>query len=93
MLVSCSTSLSDAGRKVIIVQSHEVVKDMEMLGIVEGSSSVTGARIRSGRVYAMNDALNKAAKLGATHFHVQQHSGHYMSWSVGVRGIAYRDKK
>lgn len=92
VLTSCSTSLDEEAKHIIIVKDHSKVKDMEKLGLAEGSSSKTGAFVKSGRKSAMNEALNKAADMGGTHFYIQEHWGHYMSWSVGVRGIVYKDK-
>lgn len=91
-LASCTTSLTNEAREIIIVKDYNIVKDMKNLGVTEGSSSRTGMQVKSGRKNALNEALNKAADLGATHYYIQEHWGHYMSWSVGVRGIAYRNK-
>lgn len=91
-LTSCTTALNNEAKEIIIVKNYDSVKNMKKLGITEGSSSRTGIQVKSGRKNALNEALNKAADLGASHYYIQEHWGHYMSWSVGVRGIAYKDK-
>jgi Domain of unknown function (DUF4156) len=86
----CSTGLTQQG-SMIKIASHEEVKGYKYLGVVEGSSVLTGVAEDSGYRNALNEAMNKAAALGATHLVLDEKSEpHYWRTSEVVRGEAYR---
>jgi hypothetical protein len=63
------------------------------LGVVEGSSTLTGVAKESGYRSALNEAMNNAATLGATHLVLDDRSKpRYWSTSIIVRGEAYREQ-
>jgi hypothetical protein len=51
----------------IKISTPEEVRGFEYLGMVEGSSTLSGIARESGFRNAVNEALNKAASMGATH--------------------------
>ena len=66
----CATTLSDRASRVRWADSPQQIAGCESLGMVEGSSTQTGAaNISTGRNNARNEALERAASRGATHVH------------------------
>ena len=77
----------------IKVSTKDEVKGFEYLGIVEGSSSMTGVARDTGFRSALNEVMNKAAKLGATNIVLDEKSeSKYWTTSENVRAEAYRNK-
>ena len=69
----------------------EEVKGYKYLGVVEASSELTGVAKESGFRNALNETMNKAAALGATHLVLDERSEpRYWVTSIIVRGEAYR---
>jgi hypothetical protein len=91
LVAGCATSDLSSRGAMIKVTSEQTVKDYKFLGVVEGSSSLTGVAKESGYRNALNEAMNKAAELGATHLVLDDRSKpRYWSTSIVVRGEAYR---
>jgi S1-C subfamily serine protease len=68
MAMACSSTLSERASTIRWVDQPDQIAGCTQLGIVEGSSTQTGtANIATGRNNARNEALEKAAKKGATH--------------------------
>lgn len=66
----CATTLSDRASRIRWVDQPEAVAGCDFVGIVDGSSTQSGvANISTGRNNARNEALERAAKKGATHIH------------------------
>jgi len=87
---ACATSMTPEASK-IKVSTKDEIKGFEYLGIVEGSSSMTGVARDTGFRSALNEAMNKAAKLGATNIVLDEKSeAKYWSTSENVRAEAYR---
>ncbi len=75
------------------VATAEEVKGFEYLGVVEASSALTGMAKESGYRNALNEAMNKASALGATHLVLDERSKpRYWTTSIIVRAEAYRPK-
>lgn len=93
-LTSCATELSTRASRVYMVsavQVHKVEGDCEYLGSVTGSSFFWGGCCLSYLAWrdvaynnALNELLDNAAELGATHVFVNLGTGE------GLRGDAYR---
>ena len=89
----CSTALTQQGAMIRVTTAQEV-KGFKYLGVVEASSSLTGVAKESGYRNALNEAMNKAAALGATHLVLDEGSTpRYWSTSEIVRGEAYRSEQ
>ena len=92
-VAGCATALTQQG-SMIKLASAEEVKGFKYLGVVEGTSSQTGIAKESGYRNALNEAMNKAAALGATHLVLDQNSqSRYWTMSEIVRGEAYRSEQ
>lgn len=73
------------------VSGAEEVKSYKYLGVVESSSPLTGVARESGYRNALNDVMNKAADLGATHIVLDERSKpRYWTTSIIVRAEAYQ---
>ncbi len=90
ILTSCSTSLTDKGKKVRVVESKEAVSTMEFISNVEGSSSLSGLWRHTGYNNALNECINEAGDLGASHIFIPKGRGGYWRWSQKVKGEAYK---
>jgi hypothetical protein len=93
MLLSagCATQLSTRAAMVRVVNAREEVRGYKFLGTVTGSSLMTGVMQQAGFENAMNEVLEKAARLGATHVYVDpKYESRYWTTSEHVRGEAYR---
>jgi hypothetical protein len=87
---ACATEMSAAGAKVRIVRAHDVV-GYEFVGQVTGSSMLGGEARQLGFQNALNDMLDKAGAMGATHVVITYNPGPvYWTWSQTVRGEAYK---
>ncbi len=67
MFHGCATTLSQRASELRWVSHPQEVAGCGYLGIVDGSSTQTGAAASTGRNNARNEALEKAAHKGATH--------------------------
>ncbi len=86
----CATDLTQRGKMIKLATADEV-KGYKYLGVVEASSALTGMARESGFRNALNEAMNKAAALGATHLVLDEKSQpRYWVTSIIVRGEAYR---
>ncbi len=90
VLAACATPLSDRAAKVRIVHSTEEVKGYTFLGQVVGSSAMTGVMRHQGMENAVNEVLDKAAAMGATHVLMPDKKASYWTFSENVRGEAYK---
>jgi len=89
----CATVMTKEAARIKIATPEEV-KGFEYLGMVEGSSSLSGIYRESGFRNSVNEALNKAAAIGATHL-VLDKSCSATYWASGqyVRAEAYKEKR
>ena len=71
--------------------TRDEVKGYKFLGVVQGSSMMSGVLRHSGYENAINEMLEKAAAKGATHVVLDPKSEpHYWTTNQYVRGEAYR---
>ncbi|TXL77515.1 DUF4156 domain-containing protein [Vineibacter terrae] len=88
----CATSLSEAGARVQIVGPDQVA-DYQYVGQVMGSSIQAGVARNQGYMNAVNELLEQAAAMGATHVVLTFNPGPaYWTWSQTVRGEAFRPR-
>jgi hypothetical protein len=91
LLPGCATQLSSRAAMVRVVNAREEVRGYKFLGTVTGSSLMTGVMQQAGFESAMNEVLEKAARLGATHVYIDpKYESSYWTTSEHVRGEAYR---
>jgi hypothetical protein len=81
-LSSCATTLSTAARG-IVPADDKMVADCKFVGDVQGSSGFGNVAASVGMENAKNEALEKAAKLGATHVVFVTVSGGYSPYATG----------
>ncbi|MDH5612242.1 MAG: DUF4156 domain-containing protein [Gammaproteobacteria bacterium] len=86
LLTGCATTLSDKALSVQLADTN-MVKECQLLNTVEGSSTVSGLMISQGIQNARNEAIEKAAELGATHIVITNSIG---GSSPYVSGNAYK---
>lgn len=85
---ACATSLSPQASRVREADER-MVRRCAFLGTVRGSSLHSGAFRETGRTNALNEGLEQAAALGATHVLWVRQTGSYWSGGDAV-GRAYR---
>lgn len=89
ILLSCATAPSPQASRVREASAGQV-QGCEFLGNVRGSSGLSGIFREAGYNNALNDLMENAAKLGATHVVVQHKDPSYWSSGQYLRGEAYR---
>lgn len=78
-LLGCASTLSNRASQIRWLDTTQQVAGCDFLGVVEGSSTQSGAaNISTGRNNARNEALERAAAKGATHVHWLENNE---SWS------------
>jgi|SRR5215831_12428157 len=91
LMSGCATTLSPRAAMVRVVNNREEVRGYKFLGTVTGSSVMTGVMKEAGFESALNEILEKAARLGATHVYIDpKYEAHYWATSQHVRGETYR---
>jgi hypothetical protein len=93
LVASCATDLTPQASRVRIIPQAEAA-GLEFVGQVTGTSQLAGLGRHQGKQNAVNDMLEKAAALGATHV-VMTHDPRAAYWSMGqsVRGDAFRARR
>ncbi len=87
---ACATPMSDRAAKVRIVHAASDVRGYTFLGQVVGSSVLTGVMRHQGVENAVNEVLEKAAAMGATHVLMPETKASYWTASENVRAEAYQ---
>ena len=90
LVASCSNYVPEEVKHIVVVKDPALVQSMRKLSTIEKSSSTTGMKVKIGRRTALNAALKRANALGATHFLILEETGGFSTWSVGVKGVAYK---
>lgn len=85
-LASCVTQETPAASRIRIADQNMVTK-CRFLGDVRGTSGFSGVAAATGQQNAMNEALNKAAKMGATDVVWNTVAS---GWGSNAFGAAYR---
>jgi len=88
-LCGCGTTLSATARRVQRMEQPKA-SGCENLGIVEGSSSLSGVSRSTGINNALHEMYESAAALGATHVSYEDKKGAYWSTGQHVQGTAYK---
>jgi hypothetical protein len=92
LAASCATQLTERGARIKIISAEEA-KSYEYVGIVEGSSSLTGLARHTGYQNALNEVLDRAAAMGADFVVIGRDSApRYWTTSEHVRGEAYKKR-
>lgn len=90
-LAGCATALTEQGQRIIRVDENKI-KDCKFLGEVAGHSSYGGFVMQeTGKNYAMNEAINQAGQMNATHIVFTKAEGGYFGGQA--LGRAYSCKK
>lgn len=87
LLASCATGITDGAAKVRIVQTGDVA-GYSFVGNVMGTSSLDGLARRTGYENALDELLDNAAALGATHVVLTNNRGPAFWGGQTVRGEA-----
>jgi len=92
-LSSCGTTRNDQSSKIYFLYQNEVNSNYEFVGIVEGSSILTGVSKGKGYKNALNEMCENSIKIGATHVVLSEDSGpKYWTTSQTASGKAYKCK-
>jgi hypothetical protein len=90
LIASCATQLTERGSRIKIISAEEATS-YQYVGIVEGSSTLTGLARHTGYQNALNEMLDKAAAMGADFVVIDKYSApRYWTTSENVRAEAYR---
>jgi hypothetical protein len=91
LFLSCATTLSPSASHVEMVPQERLGDGCSFLSNVMGSSSLTGVSRYTGFNNAVNEMIERAAQLGATHVVLDPTSeASYWTTSEIARGKAYR---
>lgn len=88
-LIGCGTTLSAAARRVQRIEQPRAI-GCENLGIVEGSSSLSGVSRSTGNTNALHEMFESAAAMGATHVSYEDQKGAYWATGQHVQGTAFK---
>ena len=92
-LFGCATAMSDQASKIRIITSVEA-KRYEYIGMIQGTSSLTGIIRHTGYQNALNEVLDKAAEKGAEFVVLDPKSGpSYWTTSQVIRAEAFKRHK
>ncbi len=88
-LASCVTTMSPAARKIQRIDRLSAQR-CENLGLVEGSSSLSGLSRNTGMTNAIHEMYEQALAAGATHVEYEPRRGTYWATGQQIQGTAYR---
>jgi hypothetical protein len=92
-LTNCATTLTERASRVRIISSDEA-KQYDYVGLIQGSSSLSGLARHTGYQNALNEVLDKAAEQGAD-FVVMDKNSKPLYWTTSqvIQVEAYKRKK
>ncbi len=88
-LAACVTTMTPAARKIQRID-HPSAQRCENLGLVEGSSSLSGLSRNTGMTNAIHEMYEQALAAGATHIEYEPRRGTYWATGQQIQGTAYR---
>ncbi len=92
-LVGCATSMTDRASRIRIINADEA-KQYEYIGLIQGSSSLSGVVRHTGYQNALNEVLDSAAAKGAEFIVLDPNSRpSYWTTSQVIRAEAFKRKK
>jgi hypothetical protein len=92
VLTGCATTMSDRASRIRIIAAGEA-KQYEYVGLIEGSSSLSGVARHTGYQNALNEVLDKAAGKGAEFVVLDPNSKPaYWTTSQVIRAEAFKRK-
>ena len=93
VLIGCATTMSDRASRIRMITAEEA-NQYEYVGLIQGSSSLSGVARHTGYQNALNEVLDKAAAKGAE-FVVLDPNCRPSYWTTSqiVRAEAFKRKK
>ena len=93
MLIGCATTMSDRASRIRIINAEEA-KQYDYVGLIQGSSSLSGVARHTGYQNALNEVLDEAAAKGAEFVVLDPKSKpSYWTTSQVIRAEAFKRKK
>jgi S1-C subfamily serine protease len=90
---ACASTLSEKASRIRWAEAPQDVTGCESLGMVEGTSTQTGAaNISTGRNNARNEALERAASRGATHVRWLENQEAFMGLHITAEAFSCRSR-
>jgi hypothetical protein len=93
VLIGCATTMSDRASRIRIIIAEEA-KQYDYVGLIQGSSSLSGVARHTGYQNALNEVLDEAAAKGAEFVVLDPNSKpSYWTTSQVMRAEAFKRKK
>lgn len=93
VLFGCATTMSDRASRIRIITAEEA-KQYDYVGLLQGSSSLSGVARHTGYQNALNEVLDEAAAKGAEFVVLDPNSApSYWTTSQVIRAEAFKRKK
>lgn len=92
MLIGCVTTMSERASRIRIITTEEA-KQYDYVGLIQGSSSLSGVARHTGYQNALNEVLDEAAAKGADFVVLDKNSApSYWTTSQVIRAEAFKRK-
>ena len=93
VLIGCATPISEQASRIRIITTEEA-KQYDYVGLIQGSSSLSGVARHTGYQNALNQVLDQAAAKGAEFVVLDSNSRPaYWTTSQVIRAEAFKRKK